>query len=148
MQSVSSIISPFHLLLIEDSLPDIFLIQKAIERCKPNLFLHVVRDGEEAMMFLRREGKYRDAVRPHLVLLDINLPKKSGYEVLSEIRQDEQLKSIVVVVLTSSSSETDIRKSYQYRANSHFVKPCSLNEYVRMMHLVEKLWLETSAALR
>lgn len=147
METVSSK-QPFHLLLIEDNLPDIVLLQKAIERCGKQPFLHIVRDGEEAMMFLRKEGKYSEAVRPNLILLDINLPKKSGYEVLHEIKQDERLKSILVIVLTSSSAETDAYKSRQYCADSHLVKPCSLNEYIQMVNRLEKFWTETTSILR
>jgi CheY-like chemotaxis protein len=147
MQAVESSTS-LNILLIEDSLPDIVLTEKAFQKSNFKTFLHIVRDGEEAMMFLKKEGKYKNMSRPDLILLDINLPRKSGYEVLAEIKQDKELKSIVVIMLTSSTSEKDITKSYQLHANSYIVKPYTLGDYVNTIHQIEDFWLKTASLVK
>ncbi|GAB4338005.1 MAG: response regulator [Flammeovirgaceae bacterium] len=144
MQAVESN-NVLNILLIEDSLPDIVLTEKAFQKSNFKTSLHIVRDGEEAMLFLKKEGKYKDVIRPDLVLLDINLPRKSGYEVLNDIKQDKDLKSILVIMLTSSTSEKDISKSYQLHANSYIVKPCSLTDYVNTIHQIENFWKKATS---
>jgi CheY-like chemotaxis protein len=127
-------------LLVEDNLPDIILTKKAFERGKYRTNIHVARDGEEAILFLRKQGKFAYAISPDLVLLDINLPKVSGLEVLSIIKSDEQLKTIPVIVLTSSEAEQDIVASYSLHANSYLVKPSSLRKFVDMINYIEGFW--------
>ncbi len=131
-----------NILLVEDHLPDIVLTKKAFERGNYKSKLHIVRDGEEAMKFLRKEGGYEDRVRPDLILLDINLPKVSGYEVLEHIKKDENLMTIPVIMLTSSEAEQDISKSYSLYANSYLVKPDSLSKFVEMINKLEGFWFK------
>jgi chemotaxis family two-component system response regulator Rcp1 len=103
--------------------------------------LSVVRDGEEALAFLRREGQHASAQRPDLILLDLNLPRKDGREVLSEIKRDEELRSIPVVVLTTSSAEADILKSYALHANCYITKPVDLEQFVNVVKSIDDFWL-------
>ena len=103
--------------------------------------LQVVSDGEEAMAYLRREGKYADAPRPDLILLDLNLPKKDGREVLAEIKADEDLKRIPVVILTMSRDEEDILKSYNLHANCYITKPIDVSQFFKVVKTIEDFWL-------
>jgi chemotaxis family two-component system response regulator Rcp1 len=103
--------------------------------------LHWVEDGEEAMKFLRTKGKYAKAPRPHVILLDLNLPKKDGREVLAEIKQDEGLRRIPVVILTASEAEVDIVKSYDLHANCYITKPIDLNQFLKVVKAIEGFWL-------
>lgn len=131
-----------HLLLVEDHLPDVVLTKKAFERGKYPVEIHVVRDGEEALSFLFREGVFQNAIRPDLILLDINLPKKSGYEVLEEIKDHAELRSIPVIMLTSSEAEQDVTRSYSLHANSYLVKPSSLSKFVELVNYIESFWFK------
>lgn len=130
------------ILLVEDHLPDIVFTKKAFERGNYNSKLHIVRDGEEAIAFLRKENCYKDAVRPDLILLDINLPKASGYEVLELIKKDPNLMTIPVIMLTSSGADQDIDKSYSLYANSYLIKPDSLSKFVEMINQLEGFWFK------
>jgi len=132
---------PIDILLVEDSNADARLAQEALRTSKIRNVLHRVGDGEEAMAFLRREGRYADAPRPGLILLDLNLPKKDGREVLAEIKGDENLKRIPVVVLTISSDEEDVLKSYNLHANCYITKPIDLGQFVKMVRSIEDFWL-------
>jgi len=132
---------PIDILLVEDSNADARLAQEALRTSKIRNVLHRVGDGEEAMAFLRREGRYADAPRPGLFLLDLNLPKKDGREVLPEIKGDENLKRIPVVVLTISSDEEDVLKSYNLHANCYITKPIALSQFVKMVKSIEDFWL-------
>ncbi len=132
---------PIDILLVEDSAGDIDLAKAAFEDCKINNVLHVVTDGEAALEFLRRAGKYKTVPRPDLILLDLNLPKKDGREVLAEVKTDEDLKRIPVVVLTSSSSEADILKSYNLHANCFITKPIDLLQFINVIKSIEDFWL-------
>jgi CheY-like chemotaxis protein len=134
-------IEPVEILLIEDNLGDVDLTREALRTGKVRNTLHVVRDGEAAMAFLRREGKYADAPRPGLVLLDLNLPKKDGREVLAEMKSDKDLKSIPVAILTSSSADEDILKSYNLHANCFITKPIELNQFIKVVQAIEDFWL-------
>ena len=129
------------ILLVEDNPGDIRLTQEAIKETKILNNLSVVMDGVEAMAYLRREGEYSEAARPDLVLLDLNLPKKDGREVLEEIKQDPSLRQIPVVVLTVSQAEQDILKSYDLHANCFISKPINLDQFVEVVKAIEDFWL-------
>lgn len=130
-----------NILLVEDSPDDVELTMEAFKEGTQNHRLDVVEDGIEALNFLRRKGEYADAVRPDVILLDLNLPKKDGREVLEEIKGDEDLKYIPVIVLTTSRSEQDILTSYRLHANSYISKPVDLAEFFRAIKALEDFWL-------
>ena len=132
---------PIELLLVEDSEPDVRLTMEALRDAKVKNRLWVVEDGVEAMAFLRREGRYADAPRPDLVLLDLNLPRKDGREVLKEIKSDDVLKRIPVVVLTTSKSEEDVLRAYDLHANCYITKPVDFNRFLDVVRSIEDFWL-------
>lgn len=129
------------ILLVEDSEGDARLAKEAMKDSKIRNKLYHVLDGVEAMAFLRNEGKYADSPRPDLVLLDLNLPRKDGREVLSEIKGDDALKKIPVVILTVSSAEEDILKSYDLHANCYITKPIDLDQFMKVIRSIEDFWL-------
>ena len=129
------------ILLVEDSPGDIRLTQEAFKEGKLVNRLHVVQDGEAAMAFLRREGAYAQVIRPDLILLDLNLPKKDGREVLAEIKADGSLRRIPVVVLTTSQAEQDILEAYELHANCYITKPVNFDQFLRVVRSVEDFWL-------
>jgi len=129
------------ILLIEDNLGDVRLIKEAFKEGKIINHMSVVEDGEAAMAFLRREGPYAGAVRPDLILLDLNLPKKDGREVLAEIKADEDLKRIPVVILTTSQAEEDILRTYDLHANCYVTKPVDLEQFLAVVRSIEDYWL-------
>ena len=139
--SNGNLLHPIEILLVEDSPSDVRLTQEALREEKIHNNLSVVNDGVEAMAFLRREGKYTQAPRPGLILLDLNLPRKDGREVLAEIKNDEKLKAIPVVVLTISEAESDILKSYDLHANCYITKPIDLNQFSRVVKSIQDFWL-------
>lgn len=128
-------------LLVEDSPSDARLTQEAFKDGKIRNNLTLVTDGAEAMAYLKREGKYADALRPDLVLLDLNLPKMDGREVLRRIKTDEDLKTIPVVILTTSEAEQDVVKAYEYHANCYIRKPVDLARFLEIITVVENFWL-------
>jgi chemotaxis family two-component system response regulator Rcp1 len=130
------------LLLVEDSPGDVRLTREAFHDANSSLNLHVVTDGAEAMAFLKNEGKHAGAPRPDLILLDLNLPKLDGREVLAQIKDDIALKSIPTVVLTTSESEVDIVKSYQLNANCYLTKPVEYCDFERLVMSINEYWLE------
>jgi chemotaxis family two-component system response regulator Rcp1 len=130
--------------LIEDNRGDIRLIQEALKSTTAQYEVVVARDGVEAMAYLRQDGAYADAVRPDLILLDLNLPKKDGREVLAEIKSDSSLKHIPVVVLTTSRNEEDIFKSYDLHVNCYISKSRNLSELFKIVRGIEEFWLETA----
>jgi two-component system, chemotaxis family, response regulator Rcp1 len=132
---------PIEILLVEDSPADVRLTKEALKEEKLHINLHVANDGVEAMAFLRREGKYAQAVRPDLILLDLNLPRKDGREVLLEIKSDEKLKIIPVVILTVSKAEEDVLKTYKLHANCYITKPIDLNQFSRVVKTINDFWL-------
>jgi chemotaxis family two-component system response regulator Rcp1 len=133
-------LQPVEILLVEDSPTDVLLAKEALEFSRIVNNLHTVPDGVEAMAFLRREGQYNEAPFPGLILLDLNLPKKDGREVLSEIKTDERLKRIPVVVLTTSRSEIDILKAYGLHANCYIVKPVDFEKFSEVVRSIENFW--------
>jgi two-component system, chemotaxis family, response regulator Rcp1 len=130
------------ILLVEDNPGDVRLTREALKDGKIVNNLHVAENGVEALAFLRQEGKYHDAVRPELILLDLNLPKKDGREVLAEIKADKDLKRIPVVILTSSEAEQDIVKSYNLHANCYVTKPVDLDQFITVVKSIEHFWLK------
>jgi two-component system, chemotaxis family, response regulator Rcp1 len=128
------------ILLVEDNPGDADLAREALQTSKVCNTLHVVGDGEAAMAFLRRQGKYASAPRPDLVLLDLNLPKKDGREVLAEIKVDDDLKRIPVVILTTSKAEEDILKTYNLHANCYITKPIDLEQFTKVVQSIEEFW--------
>jgi CheY-like chemotaxis protein len=132
---------PIEILLVEDNPADVRLTQEALKEGKVRNILHVARDGIEAIEFLRRVGKHVNATRPDLILLDLNLPRKDGREVLADIKADPELKSIPVVVLTTSSAEADIFKIYKLHANCYITKPVDLDQFVKVVKSIDDFWL-------
>lgn len=132
---------PIEILLVEDSPSDVRLTREALKDAKILNNLHVASDGEEAMEFLHRTGRYADAVRPDLVLLDLNLPRKDGREVLAEMKADEELRRIPVVVLTTSRSEEDVLRAYDLHANCFITKPVGLDQFLRIVESIHGFWL-------
>lgn len=129
------------ILLVEDNPGDVRLTQEALKENKIRNNLHVAKDGIEAMKFLRQINGYKDAPRPDLVLLDLNLPKKDGREVLAEIKTDEKLRAIPVVILTTSDAEDDVARAYQMYANCYVRKPIDLNRFIDVVKVIENFWL-------
>lgn len=131
---------PIRVLLVEDSPTDLLMTREAFDRSKLLLEVHTVEDGEKAMEFLRRQGRFGSVPRPDFILLDLNLPKKDGREVLMEIKQDPGLKTIPVVVLTTSKAEEDIAKAYQSHANCFITKPVGFANFNDVMRSIERYW--------
>ncbi len=132
--------TPVEILLVEDNPGDVRLTIEGLKEGKVKNNLHVVGDGVEALAFLRKEGKYGDVVCPDLILLDWNLPKKNGREVLEEIKEDEVLRHIPVVVLTTSKAEQDILKAYSLHANCYITKPVDLDQFIAVVESIEDFW--------
>ena len=132
---------PIEILLVEDNPGDVRLTMEALKEGKLRNNLSVVGDGVEALALLRREGRFADSVRPDLILLDLNLPKKSGLEVLADIKADEDLRRTPVVILTTSEAEQDIVKSYNLYANCYISKPVDLEQFMKVVKSVEEFWL-------
>jgi CheY-like chemotaxis protein len=129
------------LLLVEDNPGDVRLTKEALKESKVRNNLFVVEDGVEAMSFLRKEGKYADAPRPDLIILDLNLPRKSGREVLEELKNDEEFKTIPVVVLTISKAEEDIVRAYANHANCYITKPLDFSKFIEITRAIQEFWL-------
>mgnify|MGYP000341222241 CR=1 FL=1 len=134
--------SPVEILLAEDNPGDVRLTEKALERGKLANNLHVTTNGVEALQFLRQEAEYDDAPRPDLILLDLNMPRKDGQEVLEELQADDDLRRIPVVVLTSSESESDIAKSYELSANAYLTKPVDFDGFVEIVNRLDDFWFQ------
>ena len=135
---------PVNVLLVEDNPGDVRLTQEAFKEAKISIKLDVTMDGAEAINFLKKEGEYADAVTPDLILLDLNLPKKDGREVLKEIKTDNLLKRIPVVVLTTSNAEQDIMKSYNLHVNCYINKPVDFEKFFDIIQKIEEFWLSTA----
>jgi CheY-like chemotaxis protein len=139
---------PVEILLVEDSPDDVDLTIEAFKEHSSPSRLHVVEDGIEALAFLRREGSYASAPRPDLILLDLNLPKKSGHEVLKEIKTDPALRRIPVVVLTTSAADADVARSYELSANCFITKPVDLDAFFAVVSVVDHFWRDIATLPR
>jgi CheY-like chemotaxis protein len=131
---------PVEILLVEDNPGDVDLTRETLQDSKLLNHMNVVGNGVEAMAYLRRQGKYAEATRPDLVLLDLNLPKKNGREVLAEVKADDQLRRIPVVVLTTSCAEQDILQTYDLHANCYITKPVNLDQFSAVVRAIEEFW--------
>ncbi len=129
-----------HVLLVEDDPGDVMLTRKGLEDVKIALQLDIVNNGVEAMAYLRQEAPYTEAIRPDLVLLDLNMPKKDGCAVLQDLQEDKALRSIPVVVLTTSDNDSDVARAYDLGANCYITKPVGLDEFVRAISSIEEFW--------
>ena len=132
---------PIDILLVEDNPGDVRLTREALREGKIANRLHVVTDGQSAVDFLKQQGEYADAPRPHLVLLDLRLPKKSGHEVLEEVKETLELRRVPIVVLTSSEAEEDIARSYDLHANAYVTKPVEVDGFLAAVRSMEEFWL-------
>ena len=132
---------PVEFLLAEDNPGDVRLTKEALRESKISNNLNVVPDGVEAMAFLRRMGSYADAPRPDVILLDLNLPKKDGREVLAEVKADPNLRLIPVVIITSSEAEQDVLRTYELHANCYVTKPVDLEQFIKVIQSIETFWL-------
>lgn len=130
------------ILLVEDNEGDARLVQEAMRDAKMRNRMHIVEDGVEAMDFLRREGRHRDAPRPDLVLLDLNLPRKDGRQVLAEMKTDPMLKRIPVVVLTTSNAEQDVLRAYELHANCYVTKPVDFDKFMYVVRQIDEFWVK------
>ena len=129
------------ILLVEDNPGDVRLTQEALKDNKVRNHLHMVKDGVEALAFLRKEGQYAGSPRPDLILLDLNLPRKDGREVLAEIKADQNLRRIPVVILTTSKAEEDILRAYDLNANCYITKPVDFDQFIHVVKSIEEFWL-------
>jgi CheY-like chemotaxis protein len=136
-----SLYKPIDILLVDDDEGDVLLTKKALHNGKLCNAIHVARDGVEAMEFLNRQGPYAKAPRPDLIFLDLNMPRKDGREVLEEIKRDDDLRTIPVVVLTTSDSDQDILNSYHLHANCYVTKPVGIDQFVNVVHDIHGYWL-------
>lgn len=132
---------PVEILLVEDNLADARLTREALTEGKVYNNLHWVKDGVEAMEFLHKQGKHQGAPKPDIILLDLNLPKKDGREVLEEIKADDRLKRIPVVILTTSQAEEDVLRTYQLHANCYVTKPVDLEQFIKVVKSIDNFWL-------
>jgi two-component system, chemotaxis family, response regulator Rcp1 len=134
-------VRPVQILLVEDNPGDVRLTMEALKEAKVLNKLTVVKDGIEALTLLRKQGQHADVVRPDLILLDLNLPRKDGREVLAEIKADDDLKRIPVVILTTSQDEQDVLKTYNLYANCYITKPVDLDQFITVVKSIEDFWL-------
>ena len=132
-----------NVLLVEDSPGDVRLTQEAFRAANPSVYLHVANDGVEAMTFLRNQNGHKNSPRPDMILLDLNLPRMDGRQVLAEIKNDEKLRTIPTVILTTSEAEADVSKSYQLQANCYLTKPVQLDAFEALVNSINEFWLTT-----
>jgi len=131
------------ILLIEDNPGDVLLTIEAFKECKNCHKINTVKDGVEALLYLRKQGKYSNSTNPDIILLDLNLPKKDGREVLAEIKSDDELKYIPVIILSTSRNTEDILTSYELKANCYITKPLELDKFIKIIASIDKFWLNT-----
>lgn len=134
---------PVEILMVEDNQDDVDLALETLREIDVSFTLRSVSNGVEALAYLRREGKYADAARPQLILLDLNLPRKDGREVLAEIKADERLRRIPVIVLSTSQAEMDVLRAYDLHANCYIAKPLQLEQFISTMEAIQQFWLNT-----
>lgn len=137
----NELLRPISILLVEDNPGDVRLVQEIFQEGMIYNRLNIVRDGEEAVLYLHRQGAYANATQPDLILLDLNLPKKSGDQVLAEIKSDDRLRKIPVIILTASKAEEDIVKAYNHYANCYLTKPIDLNQFIHVVQAIKTFWL-------
>ena len=142
MSTMQNNTQPIEILLVEDNPGDARLTLEAMREAKVHNRIHVVEDGVEAMEFLRRQGRFGDAPRPDLILLDLNLPRKDGREVLAEVKADPELKRIPVVVLTTSRAEEDVLRAYNLHANCYVTKPVDLEQFMKIVGQIDEFWVK------
>ena len=133
-------VRPIQILMVEDNPDDVILANEALKDGKVHCKLYVVEDGVRAMEFLLRKGEYEDAIRPDIILLDLNLPRKDGREVLKEIKADENLRSIPIVVLTTSDAPEDIDRAYKDFVNCYITKPVDFDQFIKVVQAIESFW--------
>ena len=133
---------PIEILIVEDNEGDVGLIEEVFEEAKIKNNIHVAEDGEEAMLYLRGKGKFLGSPRPDIIILDLNLPKKDGREVLREFKEDENLHNIPVIVLTTSNAEKDILRAYDLHANAYITKPLDFDQFIKVVESIGNFWLE------
>jgi two-component system, chemotaxis family, response regulator Rcp1 len=136
--------TPLEILLVDDNPGDVRLIEEILKESGMPIRLNVVRDGVEAMAFLRQEGPYAHVATPNLIVLDLNLPRKNGHEVIAEVKEDRGLKRIPVVVLTGSEAEEDINRAYDLHANCCIIKPFNLDQFIRVVRQMQDFWLNVA----
>jgi chemotaxis family two-component system response regulator Rcp1 len=141
MNDVGSLSEPLEILVVDDSPGDVGLVEEAFREWRLTNRLSVVEDGEEALRFLRREDEYAKAPRPDLILLDLNLPKRDGREVLAAIKSDDELRRIPVIILTTSDAEHDVLRAYDLHANCYLTKPVHMDEFLEKVQAIENFWL-------
>jgi two-component system, chemotaxis family, response regulator Rcp1 len=139
----SDLANPIEILLIEDNLGDIRLIEEVFKDAKIDNKIHVAQDGEKAMKILRRENGHTKSKRPDIILLDLNLPKMDGREILREIKEDIRLKCIPVIILTTSTAEEDLIETYKHNANCYITKPFDFDHFIKVINSIEDFWLNT-----
>lgn len=132
-----------HILLVEDSTSDVMLIRRSFRESNLNYILYCVEDGEKAIAFLNQQGEYQQVVRPDLIILDLNLPRLDGREVLSILKHDPNFKRIPIIVLTTSNAEQDVLSSYNLHANCYIVKPFDVHDFLQIGSAIEQFWLRT-----
>ncbi len=132
---------PLQILLVDDSPGDVALVEEAFREWRISNKLKVAEDGEQALQFLRKEGRFQDEKRPDLILLDLNLPRKNGREVLEAVKADANLRSIPVIILTTSDAEQDVLKAYNLHANCYLTKPIDMDEFIEKIRAMENFWL-------
>lgn len=135
--------TPFHILLVEDSPSDALLTKEAFREAKVPVSLHSLRNGQEAMAFLRKKGDYQNSPRPHLILLDWKLPGRDGCEIISDIKSDSDLQTIPVIVLSTSTQDQDILNAYRLRANCYMSKPLDFEAFKKVIHRLWQFWFQT-----
>lgn len=141
MKAVGGPVGPLHVLLVEDSAGDVRLTREAFRDVNPTVVLHVASDGVEAMSFLLHEAPYEDVPRPDLIILDLNMPRMDGREVLARVKGDDQLRTIPTIILTTSDAQADIVRSYELQANSYLSKPSQLDRFESLIQSIDDFWL-------
>lgn len=139
--STDTLCKPINILMVEDNPGDVRLTKEALKDATMYIKMHVVMDGVEALNYLHQKGVHTNGSRPDLILLDLNLPKKNGFEVLNEIKTDEELRHIPVVILTTSQTDEDILKAYGLHANCFVTKPVDLDQFLKVVQIIEDFWL-------